>query len=208
MQFLRIAALISILLAQLSCNVAGAVAYKVIGERVKAQYVPVPTDSMLVIAESFRTNASVAVDTDQLARLVTDEIDRHKIAPTIDPVKVMDLRSRNPSAFRKMTISEIGRQMGAKQVLYINVLDSGIETAGVEVIMRGSASAKIKIVDVETTQARWPQAVAEGHPVSVNTSAEKVEDGVNESTIRLQMQQKLALQIGRLFRNYVTDEQI
>ena len=205
-KILTLACLLPLLLLHLSCNIAGVIASKTVGQTIPAVYVPVPTDPIIVVAESFNSGASVAVDTDQLARLVTDELSRHQIAPTIDPVKVMDLRSRNAAAFRKTKISEIGRQFGAKQVLYINVLHSGIESAGADVMMRGTASAKLKIVDVETAETRWPEDAAEGYPVDVATTYERVKDGVSESTVRPQLQQLFALEIGRLFRKYAADE--
>lgn len=205
-KILTLVALLHLTALQLSCNVAGVIASKTVGQIIPAVYVPVPTDPIIVVAESFKGGSSVAVDTDQLARMVTDELYRHQIAPVIDPVKVMDLRSKNPTAFRKITISEIGRQFGAKQVLYINVLNSGIESAGADVMMRGLASAKLKIVDVETAQTRWPEDAAEGYPVDVATIYERVQDGVNESTVRVQLQQLFALEIGRLFRKYAADE--
>jgi len=201
-RFILSASILCLLFAQLSCNVAGAIAAKTVGERVPAVYVPVPTDPILVIAETFRSSSAMAVDTDQLARFVTDELSRHKIAPTIDPVKVMDLRSSNPGAFRKMTISEIGRKFGAKQVLYINVTDSGIDTAGVAVVMRGQASAKVKIVDVDTSDSRWPEDAAEGYPVNASTTYQKVEQGVTESSVRRDLQETFAMQIAQLFRTY------
>lgn len=188
------------------CNVAGVIASKTIGERVPAVYTPVKADSLLVIAETFRTSSSVAVDTDQLARFVTDEISRYQLAPTIDPVKVMDFRGSNPTAFRKMKISEIGKHFGAKQVLYINVIDSGIEAGGMDTMLRGQAAAKVKIVDVATADSRWPADAAEGFPVSASTPVQEARNGVTESTVRLQLQQSLATQIGRLFREYQRDE--
>jgi hypothetical protein len=195
-----------LLLLVTGCNIAGAVAAKTVGERVNAVYTPSKEDTMLVLAETFRTSSSMAIDTDQLARFVTNEIERYKVAPTIDPVKVMDLRGANPTAFRKMKISEIGRHFGAKQVLYINVIDSGIESAGVDVVMRGTATAKVKIIDVATGQSRWPEDASEGYPVGVSTAYQKVQDGVNESTVRMELQQSFAEQIAKLFRSYQADE--
>jgi len=187
------------------CNIAGVIASRGVGQWTPAVYTPPKDQPMLVIAESFRESSLSTIDTDQLTRYVTDEIGRYQIAPTIDPSFAIDLRNKDPKIYGKMSISEIGRKFGAQQVLYINLVESGVD-ATVSEVMRGRGEVRIKIVNVATTEAEFPVDISSGHSVSAKTPAVEIRDGATVSMVRQDLQRQMALQIVRLFRKWEQQE--
>src|SRR5438876_10167986 len=73
---------------------------KTVGEDIPAKYVPVKTDPMLVLAEDFQNPGNSSLECEQLARYVSVSLERKKVARLIDPNAAMELRSRDPSAYR------------------------------------------------------------------------------------------------------------
>lgn len=198
---------LSLLLAgtNLSCYVPSIIVAKTVGETIPAKYIPAKAPT-LILAESYRPSAQGTIDADQLAIFIAEEMRRHEIAPIIEPVKVMDLRSKDPAAYRKLRISEIGNLLGAQQVLYVNLDESSVEYAGTAEFIRATARANVKFVDVRTGETIWPTDASEGYPASAQSSWQKAANGSSEATARQATQQSLALQIGRLFRNFKADE--
>ena len=183
------------------CNMVGFAAARVVGQWTPAAYVPAKDQPMVVIAEGRSAGAMMTVDSDQLARYVSDELSRYEIAPMIDPAAVMDLRSKNPAAFEKMRISEIGKLVGAKQVLHVMLVESAVQ-ATVDEVMRGKAEARVKVVDVATADLRFPSDSSQGQPVNAKTEAVDARDGATPSSVRQALHRELAIQIVRLFRKW------
>ena len=197
-----------LLLICAGCNVVGAVAYKVVGPPdVPAKYVPQRTP-IVVIAETYRDLSSTAIQAEQLARYVADELVMHDVAPVVDPSLVLDLQAKDRQKFRRMSITEIGREVGAAQVLYINILKSDSRTAQGTDILRGEVSARVKLVDVASGVTLWPEDSAEGYPVAGKTPYVRSGDGVDEVSVNQSLQQALAEQIGKLFYKWKPDSEV
>jgi len=189
------------------CKAAAVAVAKTVGESVDAKYVPKKDDPILVVAENYQNPGANALESEQLARYVSRGLAKKKVAPLIDPTLVMDLRTKDPDAFRKMTITQIGEKLGAKQVLYISILVDGIQdTTGAE-FRRGEASALVKIVDVSTGETRWPGAAASGYPIAAKTPVTKVATDAEEAALKRATQARLGGDIARLFYKYKRDEE-
>src|SRR5947207_15988830 len=91
----------------------GVAVAKTVGEEIHAAYVPVKTDPMLVLAENFQNPGNSSLECEQVARYVCQNLERNKVAPLIDPTAALDLRTRDPSAYRNLSISQIGQALGA-----------------------------------------------------------------------------------------------
>src|SRR5689334_10910996 len=124
------------------CNIIGFVADKAGPGSIDAQFVP-PKWPMVVIAENWRNPAGSAIDSQQLATFIYDDLRKHDVAPQIDPTAVTELRSRR-SDFGAMTISQIGKTIGAQQVLYINVRESSLTGPVRSNSVAGNCTARVK----------------------------------------------------------------
>ena len=180
---------------------------KTVGYDVPAKYAPVKTDTMLVLAEDFQNPGSSSTDCEQLSRYVCQELERKKVAPLIDPTAAMDLRSRDPSSYRNMSITQIGQTLGARQVMYIALLSNDVDSADGGEFRRAEAAARVRIVDVQTGQTRWPIEASSGYPVIARTPVVKITDENSESILRRALQQRLGGDIARLFYKYKVDEE-
>ena len=190
------------------CAAVGVVAHKVVGNPdVPAKYRPAK-EPMLVFVENYRNPSPVRLDAQRLTLHVVDEIRRHKIAPIVDADAMESLRSR--PEFRTMKVEEVGRAAGAKQVLYINLQHFAIDdTVGGE-MMKGHAEFRVRVVDVETAQTRWPRAVPEGYALAVETqwtrSTIGSREGATEPAMRNRIARDAASQIVKLFRKWDPDD--
>jgi hypothetical protein len=184
------------------CDLAGAVSHKLVGPPpVPAMYKPA-NEPMLVLVENYRNPSATMLDAARLSMLIADEFRRHDIAPLVNPQKLEALRT--DPGFEKMTIPAVGRNTGAKQVLYVNVRRFGVEgTVGGE-MMKGTAEMTVRVVDAATGDNRWPIDAA-GHPVNVSTPWVRLGQGADEVALRDQMSRTAAVAIGKMFRKYSTE---
>jgi len=98
-----------------------------------------------------------------------------------------------------MSISQIGKLVGAKQVVYVNLTETSLIAAQGSDVLNGKVTARVKVVDVETGQARWPTDAADGFPVSVSTPMAMARDEQHETALREKLLAAAADRISRLF---------
>jgi hypothetical protein len=189
------------------CSLIGAVADKTAGgQQEPAKFEPNKLQSMVVVAENWSNPSDSDVETEQLARFVFNELQDHKVAPQIDPMRVIDLRSQDPEKFRAMTIPQIGQWAGARQVLYINETDNALSAPIGSQTVAGGCTARVKLIDVASGQTTWPPDLASGYPITVETPA--VPDGkeTDEATVRQALQKVVAERIARLFYKHDVED--
>ena len=184
------------------CSTAGVLAHKFVGPPpVPAIYKPA-NEPMLVLVENYRNPSASMLDAARLEMLVAEQFRNHHIAPLVSPGKLETVRA--DPAYAKMSIPAVGRNVGAKQVLYVNVRRYGVEgTVGGE-MLKGNAEMTVRIVDAATGDNRWP-IDAGGHPVNVTTPWIRQGEGANEVALREQMGRTAADAIGKIFRKYSTE---
>jgi hypothetical protein len=196
------------------CEAAGAIAYAAVGDvPVEPEYIlsRVPT---LIFVESYTNPDTTQDDADVLAHYVRDNLkknlnnrkkeEKKKEIPMvfIDPQSLYDLRTLDSDKFHHMKIEDIGRRLGAKQVIYINMNSIGVTYAGGADIMKGVGSVRVKVVSCANGQTLWPQESSAGYPVSfesklITPQQEITYDQARDSTMRT-----MALNVSRLFYSY------
>jgi hypothetical protein len=195
---------LSLLLFCTGCPIAGAALAKAIPPIASARYVPAK-EPMLVMAESYQRTAD-ALETEELVRLVSDDLAKHEVAPQIDPIRAIDMRSSDPAGWRKKSITQIGRETGAAQVLYIDVVENAFEQTTASEYVHGQMAVKVRIVDVATGETRWPADAADGYPMDVQTPTVRATDSSSESAVHQTVQQTMAEQIAKLFYSHIADD--
>jgi hypothetical protein len=181
------------------CSELGAVISEVKGpDEVPARFVP-PKEPMLVLVEPYHSSGDVEIDAEHLGVALRKDIEDHKTAPLVDFAKLEKLKDANPDAYDKMTVDGIGRAVGAKQVLYVDVITSGIENPSGGGSIRGTMTALVRIVDTASGETRWPLDARNGEQVNITTSWERTDSSEVQARVRGEMADSMAEGIGKLF---------
>jgi hypothetical protein len=180
------------------CAVFGAAAYKLFGpEPVPPRYAP-PKELMLVLVEEANPGAGTMLETEELALTLHQELKDHDVAPLVDPKEVHRLRDIGPVAFKHMSITDVARRLGAKQVLYVAVKHFELETPPTADVIRARIAADIKFVDAQTAGIRWP-ATGDSEPYETETPYVRITPENTQAAIRSSIIQQTARDIGRWF---------
>jgi len=157
---------IFLMLMASGCVAFGAVAHKVMGPPwIPAKYVPPPEASVVVLVEDYH-RSSAYTDDEQISRFVEEQMKGHLKSPVVDSSKVRELRLSKADQFKTMTVAEVGRQVGAQQVIWVNVVERNIESLLGGEQLRGDVSARVRVIDSKSGQTLWPMDMAEGYPLS------------------------------------------
>ncbi|MDP9174023.1 MAG: hypothetical protein M3O30_09180 [Planctomycetota bacterium] len=195
------------LLAGGGCGIVGALAYQANGPgKVEARYVP-PQDPMLVLVESWHNSGEVEADAANLSVALMRELKENKVAPVVGADQLERIRDSNPDAYGKMTTDAIGRAVGAKQVLYVDVRQSGVVIPPGSNTMRGEMTARVRIVDALTGETRWPLDSKNGELVNMKTDWTTSDKGT-EASVRNEMADAMAEGIGKLFHSYTPKSEV
>jgi hypothetical protein len=188
------------------CTILGVASQKTVGNPVDAKYVPKKTDSMLVLVESYGLALDSDIESQHMTLVLRRVLNDSKIAPLVDQESLEKLRDSDPQKYTPMTIADIGRHVGARQVLYVNIWRSEIVKPAGSGQMRGHMDAVVKIVDSDTGDTRWPMD-APSEDVQITTDWTVESPDKTESDLRAEMAEEMAQDIGKLFHNYHTDQE-
>jgi hypothetical protein len=187
------------------CSLLSAAAYK-LGPppTTPAQYKLGP-DLAVVLVENSRNPSPTEVDARQIAALLREDLAEHKSAVLVGEHAVLRLRDRDPAGFAKMSITEIGRAVGAQQVVYVDLYRVSVEIDSGNQMVRGMIEASVRVIDVRTGSNRWPKDMTQGVPIGFETPFTDIGSQMTDASVRRVMHQKLVRTIGRLFRDWVPE---
>jgi hypothetical protein len=187
------------------CNIMGFVADKTTtGEQKDAEY-NLAKEPMVVIAENWKNPSGTAIDNEAIEREVSENLTAQNIGPQIDPIKVMDLKSERPD-YGSLSIAQIGKLVGAKQVIYINMTNSSLIGAIGSDSLKGKATARIKVIDVATGAARWPTDSVEGYPISISLPDTATHSAQDENDMHEKLIAAAADRISKIFYKAPADD--
>lgn len=187
------------------CQLASALTYKVAGPpKVPAKYTPVKTAPMLVLVENFRQPSASSTEADLLAHSLIEQLEAHKVAPLVDLEKLQALRDQHRSDFSKMSIASIGREVGAAQVLYVQLTNQSITALAGGDTLEGKSTARVKVIDATDGKTLWPTE-AEGYEVAAATALGK-DRAMSTMDVRQHLCRGLADQIARLLYPWTPDD--
>jgi hypothetical protein len=179
------------------CALPAILAAKTVGPpKVPARYIP-PKTPMLVMVENYNTGAGI--DAQQLARYIETEITANKIAPLVDTDKLYRLRDADIDAYHQMSIQDIGKAVGAGQILYVNLITAAIDHPPGSDQVKGSVAVRVRVIDVNTGDTVWPRDARDGYAMAQETPYVPETSEAADMTIRQKLCQSMATEIGRLF---------
>jgi hypothetical protein len=172
---------------------------------IPAEYKPAK-ELTLVLVESYENPDLYEVESERIARDLTDAFAEHKSFPVVPAQKVMELKANKGSAFAKMNLPSIAKAVGARQVIYVNLLKFSADPAIGSVTHRGEAEATVKLVDADTGHTLWPRDTSVGRDVNCRTPALS-EEGTSRNAVQQQLYQHLSTDIAHLFIDWVDEDQ-
>lgn len=184
------------------CNIIGVVSDKLAGDMpVEPVHRPDPTKKMVVIAENYRGSGDPS-DAARLGQIVTDRLAVNNVAPLVSNDRLMEVRDRSPMAYRKMSVVEIARAVGAEQVVYIDVGGVGVGTQLGGDSLKGVASANVKLIDVSTGAVLYPRDMDAGEAVSFESDLHRASSEWTADRVRGETLMGLGIRVARLFHTY------
>jgi hypothetical protein len=171
--------------------------------KVKAKYVP-PKVPTLVLVENYRNPAISQIDTDLVASELCQQLTENNVVPLVDPDKLTGVRDMDEAKYHAMSQVEIGKAVGAKQVIYVELLESSVEADSTESAARGRVSAQVRVVDVDTGLTLWPLDEAQGYPLSADVPYNRA-DPDRVTAMHAQMLAQLSDAVAKLFYNWQGD---
>jgi hypothetical protein len=196
--------LLLLAMAACGCALPGALAYKFMGPpEIPAKYV-FPKIPLLVLVENAHSGSIAIPEADALSAVIYEDLKEHKVAPLIDPARVHELRDRNPIGFGKMSITEVGRQLGAEQVLYVHVQQLDIESPTGADLVRLKISVKVKIVEIANARTIWPES-GDTESYNVESPWQRLDPGTTRSVLNHQVLRESGIEIARWFYPYQPD---
>jgi hypothetical protein len=152
-----------------------------------------------VLVETYRGSAAGYSESETLSRYLMAELAEHDVAPLVPIEKLYALRTNKPDAYRTMSMAAIGREVGAKQVLYVDLEQSAIGAPPGSELIKGRVAVQVRVVDVETGDTRWPTEATEGIPLGYETPLPRANENATEAIVRAKMHSAMADRIAKLF---------
>ena len=188
-------------LAATGCQVPSALLYKFQGPTAIPPKYVVPQRPLLLLVENAHSGAVAIPEADELARVVYEDLQEHKVAPLIDPMRVHDLRDQSAAAFAKMSIAQIGQRLGAAQVLYLRVDKLDIEVPQGSEMVRVKIAIKANIIDVATAQTVWPTS-GDTEPYDYESKLQRADASLTRTALNHQILRESGQEIARWFYSY------
>jgi hypothetical protein len=194
--------LLSVLLS--GCTAAGVLAYKLAGPTpVDAKYTPAKTP-LLILVENHR-QPSMTVGPDVLTGYLAEQLTDNKVAPLVPTEKLQALRDAKPEEYKTMSISAIGKAVGASQVLYVQFnVDDVTQLAGGD-SLQGKTDVVVKMIDVASGKTLWPDT-SEGYGVGSSSSLGTESSQGTPVEVHRRMYTILADKIAKLFYRWQPED--
>lgn len=188
------------------CAIGGLVASKLgPGPTEDAKYVP-PKEPMLVLVENYQHPALGDAAAERLGRQIAEELTQNKVAPIVPPASLVDLRDTKGEAYRQMKIPAIGEALGAKQVLYVNVISYDADSTLASDMVKGRVELRVRVVDVKTAKTVWPSEASTGYQVAVETDHTHLPDRAAAADMAGTICKTTADRVAKLFYKHNVEE--
>jgi hypothetical protein len=198
--------LLPLLALTAGCGALGVPLHSFFGDPpIQAQFEP-PKVPTLVLVENPRSPGDVQVDADQIAQQVCEELKTKAKLEIIDPDKVAKLREEDPRKYHAMFVADIGKAVGAKQVIYVDLLESTVTGDLTQTTIQAQAVAHVRVVDVTTGLAIWPASPPDGKELSSKMDFDSL-DSTKAMAMHMDMLTQLSSRVSKLFYTWKADDQ-
>ena len=136
-----------------------------------------------------------------LSRELEREIESHELAGSVIPASELSALRSSREDFEELDIGQIGRELWAEQVLYVQIIEFQLGTLLDKPAGQGLIRGRVKIFDVGQNRRVWPEIKPLGHEVMVRTGfREPMGKGYGQDFTQ-ELCQVMAVKIVKLFRD-------
>ena len=101
----------------------------------------------------------------ELTSRINADLEQAKLVKaTIPYARLTELSIAEPN-FNRLAISQIGKKLGADQVLYVKIERFSLKDPGMENLWHGQFEVSVRVVDVADEKLAWPTDRPTGYPV-------------------------------------------
>lgn len=194
-----------LLAGAVGCQILGATAY-VLQPPAKSEAKFKPTTRALaVFVDDQRQAGNASGICDSIAALAVEEMREHKVGQMVDVERIHDLRLKNPKAFATMKIDEVGKSVGAEQIIYVDMIAAEVNVNSGGQLIKGKAEANVRVVDCKSGRTLWPTDLAAGYHVGVESPYRSPNES-NADLMNDEMIRAMAGEIAKLFYTYTIEE--
>ena len=124
----------------------------------------------------------------------------------VDSDKLVPMREDDAARFRKMNIAAVGKAVGAKQVIYVDLVESEVRQDASAGAVNGTATARVKVVDCQTGNTLWPSDSSQGKEVTQTAQFDEM-DPAKAVAMHTEMLANLSGKIAKMFYKWKPDSQ-
>ena len=193
------------------CEGASILAEAFTGRTIKAVFVPQDRPTLVLVDDPQMRLGDPSLPL-YIASSIGLELQREKVITEVVPLeKLVALSSQLGEKYARTPVSRIGKQLGARQVIHVNidVVDFGHDPG----LLRPVAEAQVKLIDSDTGKRLFPQLEdAETTDVAALPSPGRVvrtelwfrhqDDERTLRAIRRKLADHIARDVARLFHDY------
>ena len=194
------------------CELFGALAQAFFPEKVKPLYQPDDRPMLILVDDPGRLLGNPAVPHDIANQIGFFLIQQSVLSKShhISPSGLYDLAARLGPSYAQTPIDQIGKQLGAQQVMYVYV--HGVSLGQEPGLFRPAAVVRVKIIDVVGSKQLFPGASREPlspdspyHDVKIEMFYHGASDYSDERVrvIRQLLARRIARDVSRLFYEYL-----
>lgn len=144
-----------------------------------------------------------------LSEAIRQELAKHDINQNVIDLRKVERLRQTDSKFDQRGAREIGRQLGAEQVLWLQIQDYAGGIRPEDLDKKARYAVTVKVINTKAEKKNevrvWPPS-SEGELVQVNANPHEHQKATSEDALAKQLSNKLAEEIVRLFRDYILDE--
>jgi len=173
-------------------------------QEVKAIYKPPAGKTILVFVDDILHPVGYEPVKAELTERLNEQLTTQNTAgETIPYERLLNLIAATPQ-FDQLSISEVGRRLGADIVLYVQVEEFSLKDSPASPLWRGRFAATVRMVDVEVGRL-WPEDRPGGYPVEpVEISARQETSPTYGAKLARDLAESLAEKIAKLFYDHST----
>lgn len=165
---------------------------------VQAEFVPQRKPMVVLVIDPPDPTGAIG-DAEPIATELERTIRDHNVAPIVESSRVSSLRSRSPVQYAMMTPAQIGRAVGAEQILRVAIMRSSLDSGASADMLKGQIAASVTLLDTGSGAVLFPTDGAAAATITYATPMLRIGDEVNAATVRQNMCTGLADRIAKLF---------
>ncbi len=153
-QFFSLVLMLTLLAGLAGCEVLGAAAETVAPSKTKAVYKPQNRVTLILVDDPANRLGNANL-TDQIASVVEHELKQNEVITEFVPMRELHLlQQARGKAFDTMSLQDIGRALGAEQVLHVHIEQIDVDTG--PGVVQPEAWVRLKFLDVATGRRLFP----------------------------------------------------